>query len=76
MKNPYLGEPRWTTQGWSASKLVEFLGNFYNNKPKNASALYTSNDASHGGTHIKNPKPSQECTYSVINFHKTFDVKN
>ena len=43
----------------------EFLRNTCNNTLQNASALYTPSDAVEGGTHIKNPKPSKECTYGM-----------
>ena len=45
------------------NKFVEFLRNTCNNTLQNASALYTPTDAVQGDTHIKNPKPSKECTY-------------
>ena len=47
------------------NKFVELLRNTCNNTLQNASALYTPIDAVQGGTHIKNPKPSKECTYGV-----------
>ena len=47
-------------------KFVELLRNACNNTSKNASAPYMPADAVQCGTYIKNPKPSKECTYSVI----------
>ena len=59
-----------------AKKFVKFLRNACTNTPKNASALYTSTDAVQGGTHIKNPKPSKECTYGVKKSDRTHTYRN